>query len=85
MGISIWQFAQVAVVVATYALVHHGPKDGFFARAGYIGCFSILSSAFLFMLVIYSRILTPLWLSPLTKLPQPKARPTEITIIMRIS
>ncbi|KAJ5673475.1 cytochrome P450 [Penicillium longicatenatum] len=72
MGVSIWQLAQIAVVVATYGLVHHGPKEGFFARAGYLGCFSILYSAFLFALVIYTRIMRPLWLSPLTKLPQPK-------------
>lgn len=85
MGMSIWQFAQIAVVGGTYALVQHGPQEGFFARAGYIGCFSILYSAFLLALVIYSRILTPLWLSPLTKLPQPKVRPTEITTGMRIS
>lgn len=80
MGISFLQFAHIAVIVGTYTLVQHGPKEGFFARAGYMGCFSILYSAFLFTLVIYSRILTPLWLSPLTKLPQPKVRPTEITI-----
>ncbi|KAJ5523892.1 cytochrome P450 [Penicillium frequentans] len=72
MGISIWQFAHIAVAGGTYALVHHGPQEGFFARAGYMGCFPILYSAFLFALVVYSRILTPLWLSPLTKLPQPK-------------
>jgi uncharacterized membrane protein len=75
MGVSIWQLAQIAVVVATYGLVHHGPKEGFFARAGYLGCFSILYFAFLFALVIYTRIMRPLWLSPLTKLPQPKVRP----------
>lgn len=67
-----WRFTQLAVVAATYGLVQNGPKSGFIASAGYLGCFIILYISAFMVWLIWSRVLTPVWLSPLNKLPQPK-------------
>jgi hypothetical protein len=75
MATEMWRLIQLAVVAATYGLVQYGPRSGFIgflARSGYFGCFAILYSTAFTLSLIYSRILWPLWLSPLNKLPHPK-------------
>lgn len=70
-----WPLVQLAIVPTTYALVQYGPQSGFLgalARAGYVGCFYILASVALALHLIWARFLWPIWLSPLTDLPQPK-------------
>ncbi|KAJ5281822.1 cytochrome P450 [Penicillium angulare] len=68
----VWKLIQIAIVGATYAVARYGPDEGFTARVGWLGCFSILESIALFGYFVYARIIWPLYLTPLTKLPQVK-------------
>ena len=72
MGTNFWQLIQLAIVPATYGLVRYGSPWNVAARAGFVGCFAILSGILFVVRFVWARILWPIWFSPLTKLPQPK-------------
>jgi hypothetical protein len=74
MAIISWQLVQLVIIPATYGLVRYGPQSSFLDHVGYLGGFAILSSISLVVRLIWTRFLSPIWFSPLAKLPQPKVR-----------
>lgn len=65
-------FASAAL---SYVLVQHTPESlPLPLRTSYIGVFASLCLVQFVALFIYAMFLKPFWLSPLTKLPQPKVR-----------
>lgn len=67
------RLALCASAALSYALVKHAPEDmPVQLRKSYLGVFVQLCLIQLIAWVIYAMFLRPYWLSPLTKLPQPK-------------
>ena len=71
---AVWRVVQVAILGATYGIARYGPKEGFTARLGWFGCFVLMYTVALFGLFVWSRILYPLFFTPLLKLPQVPVR-----------
>lgn len=64
-----------ASAALSYVLVQHGSDSlPLPLRTSYVGVFVQLSLVQFAALFIYAMFLKPYWLSPLTKLPQPKVR-----------
>ncbi|KJZ72371.1 hypothetical protein HIM_08297 [Hirsutella minnesotensis 3608] len=67
-----WPLTHLAIVAVTIGLWRYGPQSLPVVRFGLLGCFAILYAAGFAIWLVYARFIWPLWLSPLTKLPQPK-------------